>query len=63
MINLELLDACQNCPDLDPIKTGCVDIMCRGEVVDRRSTITCSCIDKCKVLLEHLKKEVNKNGR
>lgn len=62
MIKLELLDACQNCPDLQPIKTNGVELMCMGEVIERTCTITCVNIDKCRVLLEYLQKEVKKNG-
>lgn len=61
MIKLELLDACQNCPDLDPIKTNSVDLMCMGEVIERNCTITCSDINKCKALLDYVRREELRN--
>ncbi len=63
MIKLELLDACQNCPDFDPIKTNGYDLMCMGEVIERNCTITCENIEECRALLDYLKKEEKKNGK
>ena len=62
MINLELLDACQNCSNLEPIKTNAHTLMYAGEIVDQSCTITCSNIDKCRALLQYLRTEELKNG-
>ena len=62
MIKFDLLDACRNCPDLEPIKTDAYNIMHWGEIVDRECTVTCKNIEKCRVLLKHLQKEVENNG-
>ena len=62
MIQLDLLEACHSCSDFEPIKTNCHTLMYEGKVLEITCDITCSNIDKCRALLEHLKKEVNKNG-
>ena len=61
MITLELLEPCQNCTSLDPVKSSEFDTFCRGES-EHHCTITCGNIDKCKRLLEYLSKEVKNNG-
>lgn len=61
MINLELLEPCQNCSHLEPIKTDEYDTFCNFEA-EHHCTITCANIEKCNALIEYLKKEVKKNG-
>ncbi len=60
MINLELLDACQNCPNLEPIKTNEFDAFYQGDI-QHHITISCENIEKCRALLKHLQKEVEKH--
>ena len=62
MIKLDLLGACHTCSNFEPIKTNEYNVMYMGKVAEVRCTVTCSNIDKCRVLLAHLRKEVNKNG-
>ena len=61
MIRLDLLEPCENCPDLYPIKTGEFTTRC-GYDEEHHCTITCENINRCKSILEYLTKEVNKNG-
>ena len=61
MINLELLGACQNCPNLEPVKASEFGVFYESKN-EYHSTITCENIDKCRALLEHLEKEVKKDG-
>ena len=62
MIKLGLLGACHTCSNFEPIKTGEYNVMYMGEIAEVNCTVTCVNIDRCRALLEHLKKEVNKNG-
>ena len=62
MIKLELLDACHSCQHFEPIKTNNHTLMYEDTVVEITCDITCSNIEKCRALLEHLQKEVKKNG-
>ena len=62
MINLELLDACENCPKF--IATSeYVGNMNMGFRTEPIHNVTCRNITVCRTLLEHLEKEVEKNGR
>ena len=61
MIYLELLDACQNCSDLKPTKTGEYDVLYGGEA-QHHCTVTCENIEKCRRLIAYLRKEEKKNG-
>ena len=61
MIKLDLLEPCEHCPDLEPIKKNEFGVMCDNKM-EYHCTITCQDIDKCKVLLAYLTKEVKKNG-
>ena len=62
MITMELLDACQNCSNFEPIKTGTYDVLYGGEA-EHHCTVTCESIDKCRALLVYLRKEEKNNGR
>ena len=61
MITLQLLEACENCQDFDPVRTQDWELLDINKV-EYHHTISCSNINKCKALLKHLTKEVNKNG-
>ena len=61
MIYLELLDACQNCSNFQPTKTGEYDVLYGGKP-EHHCTVTCENIEKCKTLLAYLRKEEKKNG-
>ncbi len=60
MININLLDACENCPDFCAV-SDCVEEMVSLNGVTYCHEITCENIDKCRALLEHLQKEVKKD--
>lgn len=61
MIQLDLLEACHKCPDFEPKKVHLYNTIVGMEYIPCYD-VTCENIEKCRVLLEHLKKEVNKNG-
>ena len=60
MINLELLDACEKCPNLDVENNTSSFYSLNG--IEYHHTITCKNIGMCRALLEHLQKEVKKDG-
>ena len=60
MIKLDLLDACKNCIHFEPKLDGVIISTMLGDTTDY--TVVCENRDKCKALLEHLQKEVKKNG-
>ena len=61
MINLELLDACQNCPKFVAVSELEYEIMNNFEM-HRGYKVTCENFEVCQALLEHLEKEEKKNG-
>lgn len=62
MINLELLDSCENCPKFIA-KGEYVGDMAIGFNIEPIHKVTCENIEICRALLDHLKKEEKKNGR
>ena len=61
MIELELLGACENCHDFEAKSEYIGDIQ-SGFNVEPCYQVTCVNMNKCRALLEHLEKEVEKNG-
>ena len=62
MIEFELMDACENCAMFEVEQLHMRTIVEGDEMIYRHS-ITCKHLGKCATLLDHLKKEVNKNGK
>lgn len=61
MIELDTLDVCENCLLFHPVLAdGLVLTNLSGDTVFHR--VTCENIDRCKLLLKNLRKEINKNG-
>ena len=63
MIKLNLLEACHDCTEFEPIKTKCHTLMYGDEVVSTSCEIICKHLGKCRALLEHLEKEAEKDGK
>lgn len=61
MINLELLDACNNCSDFKAV-SNCEHQIISVNYVEHCHTVSCVNMEKCKALLRHLEKEVKKDG-
>lgn len=61
MIEVNLMDACQKCPHLEAKSNYLYDITTIG-TSEPYQEITCEHIEKCRTLLEHLEKEIIKNG-
>ena len=57
VIKLDVLDACENCLDFEPVSTSGIHL--NGDVFHR---VTCENISKCQSLLKHLQMEVDKDG-
>lgn len=62
MINLELLEACKNCPDFEAVSV-CTHQVISVDYVEHFHNITCVNKGKCDALLRHLEKEVKNNGK
>ena len=61
MIELQVMDICENCLRFTPVLAD--DLILTTLSGDKVfHTVTCEDIDRCKVLLKHLRKETNKNG-
>ena len=61
MIELNILDACENCLLFRPVLADDFILTnLSGDTVFHK--VTCENIDRCKVLLKHLRKETNKDG-
>lgn len=61
VIELNVLEACHKCPDFEPKRVHLYNSLVNFEEVPYYE-VTCENIDKCRALLEHLKKEVKKDG-
>ena len=61
MIKYELMRICQNCPSFEAVQLH-MRTMVDGDKVEYCHSITCKHLGKCTTLLEHLKKEVKKDG-
>ena len=61
MITIDLLDICQNCRDLEPEKTNEFDTWGSNDI-EHYCTLTCEHIDRCRRLMKHIQKEVEKDG-
>ena len=62
MIQLNLLDACHKCKDFEPKKVHLYNTIVNFDYIPCYD-VTCENIEKCRALLDYLKKEVNKNGK
>ena len=61
MIELNVLDVCENCLNFCPVLADDFILTnLSGDTVFHK--VTCESIDKCKVLLKHLRKETMKDG-
>lgn len=61
-IELELLEACENCPDFKATTDTFSNTVLHGKEIYIH-TVRCANYFKCQRLIEHLQKEVNKDGR
>ena len=62
MINLELLEACNNCPDFEAT-SECNHEIVSIDYIEHCHTITCVNIGKCRALLRQIQKGVKKDGK
>lgn len=60
-IRLELLEACDNCPDFKATTDTFSNTLLQGREIYIH-TVRCVNYYTCNRLMEHLQKEVNKNG-
>lgn len=61
MIELNVLNACHNCLDFKAKSEYLYDTVVNFESTPYHE-VTCVNMNKCRALLEHLEKEVEKNG-
>lgn len=61
-IKLDMLDTCENCPDFKATTDTFSNTVLSGKEIYIH-TVRCTNYFKCQRLLEHLKKEVEKNGK
>ena len=62
MIKLEFMDECEDCPHLEET-TDTIELTSWGEYHRYVHTISCAHMKKCKMIKEHLRKEMQKNGK
>ena len=61
MIELKTLDVCENCLHFNPVLAD--DLVLTNLSCDTVfHTVTCENMERCKELVKHLRKEINKNG-
>lgn len=61
MIDIKFMKECENCPYLEVTQnTECITTLASGN--EYQHTISCERMDECTRLIEHLRKEIQKNG-
>ena len=61
MIKMDFMPVCENCPQLE-VTLDSIEFQRLGGEDEYYHTITCEHMSICKIMEEHLKKELKKNG-